>query len=131
MLFVVVFPSGETAMEAQIAAQPGISFALTDEQRMLQGLARAFARDEIAPVAEQYDRTAEFPMAVINKARQAGLVNVNIPMEYGGGGASLIEECLVDEELAWGCSGISTTMTINNLAAIPILVAGSDEQKRA
>ena len=117
-------------MDTQIAAQTGISFALTGEQRMLQDLARNFARAEIAPVAEHYDRSAEFPMPVINKARQAGLLNINIPMEYGGGGASLIEECLVDEELAWGCSGISTTMTINNLAAIPIMVGGSDEQKR-
>src|SRR5262245_32495794 len=117
-------------MDTQLAAQTGIGFALTDEQRMLQDLARSFARGEIAPVAEHYDRTAEFPTPVLNKARQAGLLNINIPMEYGGGGASLVEECLVDEELAWGCSGISTTMTINNLAAIPIIVAGSEEQKR-
>ena len=117
-------------MDTQIAAQSGIGFGLTDEQRMLQGLARNFARSEIAPVAEHYDRSAEFPIPVINKARQAGLLNINIPMEYGGGGASLIEECLVDEELAWGCSGISTTLNINNLAAIPIMVGGSDEQKR-
>ena len=108
----------------------GIDFALTDEQKMLQQLARDFARNEIAPVAEHYDRTAEFPLPVIEKARQAGLINTNIPMEYGGGGASLVEEALVCEELAWGCTGISTSIMINNLAAIPIIVAGSDEQKK-
>ncbi len=108
----------------------GISFGLTDEQRMLQTLARDFSRAEVAPVAEHYDRTAEFPLPVIQKARQAGLINVNIPMEYGGGGASLVEECLVAEEIAWGCSGISTTLKINNLAATPIIVAGSEEQKK-
>ena len=108
----------------------GISFGLTDEQRMLQTLARDFSRAEVAPVAEHYDRTAEFPLPVIQKARQAGLINVNIPMEYGGGGASLVEECLVAEEIAWGCSGISTTLMINNLAATPIIVAGSEEQKK-
>ncbi len=107
----------------------GIGFALTDEQRMLQGLARDFARAEVAPVAEHYDRTAEFPLPVIQKARQAGLININLPLEYGGGGASLIEECLVAEEIAWGCSGISTSLMINNLAAIPILVAGAEAQK--
>lgn len=107
-----------------------IQFALTDEQKMLQNLARDFAQSEVAPVAEHYDRTAEFPLAVIAKARQAGLINVNIPLEYGGGGASLIEECLVGEEIAWGCSGISTTLMINNLAAIPIIVAGTEEQKK-
>jgi len=108
----------------------GISFALTDEQKMLQQLAWDFARTEIAPVAEHYDRTAEFPSPVIQKARAAGLINMNVPAEYGGGGASLIEECLVGEALAWGCSGISTSMMINNLAAIPIIVAGSEAQKK-
>ena len=108
----------------------GISFALTEEQRMLQQLAWDFARTEIAPVAEHYDRTAEFPSPVIQKARAAGLINMNIPAEYGGGGASLIEECLVGEALAWGCSGISTSMMINNLAAIPVIVAGSAAQKK-
>jgi acyl-CoA dehydrogenase len=108
----------------------GLSFALTDEQRMLQGLARDFARAEVAPAAEHYDRTGDFPLPVIQKARQAGLININIPLDYGGGGASLVEECLVAEEIAWGCSGISTTMMINNLAAIPIIVAGSEEQKQ-
>ncbi len=108
----------------------GINFALTEEQKMLQALARDFARNEIAPVAEHYDRTAEFPLPVIEKARQAGLINTNIPMEYGGVGASLVEEAVVCEELAWGCTGISTSILINNLAAIPIIVAGSEEQKK-
>src|SRR5512135_1262517 len=108
----------------------GFNFALTEEQKMLRALARDFARNEIAPVAEHYDRTAEFPLPVIEKARQAGLINTNIPMEYGGAGASLVEEALVCEELAWGCTGISTSIMINNLAAIPIIVAGSEEQKK-
>ncbi len=107
-----------------------IDFSLTEEQRMLQNLARDFARAEVAPVAEHYDRTAEFPWPVFEKARQAGLMNANIPLEYGGGGASLIEECLLAEELAWGCSGISTSLTINNLAALPIILAGSEAQKQ-
>jgi acyl-CoA dehydrogenase len=108
----------------------GLSFGLTDEQRMLQQLAWDFARTEVAPVAEHYDRAAEFPLPVIQKARAAGLVGINIPVEYGGAGASLVEECLVAEALAWGCSGISTTMMINNLAAIPIILAGTDAQKK-
>ena len=107
----------------------GINFALSEEQKMLQALARDFARKEIAPVAEHYDRTAEFPLPVIEKARQAGLINTNIPLEYGGAGASLIEEAVVCEELAWGCTGISTSILINNLAAIPIIVAGAEAQK--
>ncbi len=116
-------------MDTTLTTQTSLSFGLSDEQRMLQGLARDFARTAMAPVAEHYDRTAEFPMPVIQKARQAGLLNINIPIEYGGGGASLVEECLVGEELAWGCSGIGTAMMINNLAAIPIIVGGSQDQK--
>ncbi len=108
----------------------GINFALTEEQKMLQGLARDFARHEVAPVAEHYDRTGEFPLPVIAKAREAGLINTNIPLEYGGVGASLVEEAVICEELAWGCTGISTAILINNLAAIPIVLAGSEEQKK-
>ncbi len=113
-----------------MSASDGINFALTGEQKMLQQLARDFSRGEIAPVAEHYDRTGEFPLAVIEKARQAGLINTNVPIEYGGGGASLIEECLIAEEIGWGCTGIGTSIMINNLAAIPIIVAGNDEQKQ-
>jgi acyl-CoA dehydrogenase len=108
----------------------GIGFALTAEQKMLQALARDFARNEIAPQAEHYDRTAEFPWPIIEKARQAGLMNLNIPVELGGAGASVLEECIVAEELAWGCSGISTSLNINGLASTPILIAGSDAQKK-
>ncbi len=107
-----------------------IGFALTDEQRMLQKMARDFAREQVAPVAEHYDQTGEFPTAVIQKARAAGLLNPNIPLDYGGGGASLIEECLIAEELAWGCTGISIAILINNLAGIPLILAGSEEQKK-
>ncbi|MCZ7575210.1 MAG: acyl-CoA dehydrogenase family protein [Ardenticatenaceae bacterium] len=109
----------------------GIGFAMTDEQRMLQEMAHDFALNEIVPVADHYDRTAEFPWPVLNKAREVGLINTNIPVQYGGGGLSALDEAIVGEELAWGCSGISTSILINNLSAIPIIVAGSQEQKRA
>ncbi len=108
----------------------GINFTLTDDQRMLQDLARDFARNEIAPAAEHYDQTSEFPWPILKKAQAAGLVGVNIPAEYGGAGASLLEECLVGEALSWGCTGISTALLINNLACLPVVIAGSDEQKK-
>lgn len=104
--------------------------SITDEQQMLRDMARDFARKEIAPHAEHYDRANEFPWDVIKKAQGMGLMTINIPEAYGGGGASVFEECILGEELAWGCSGISTAMTINNLASLPITIAGSDEQKR-
>lgn len=107
----------------------GIQFELSEEQKQLQKLARDFAIREIIPVAEHYDRTGEFPIEIINKGREVGLVNLNIPLEYGGPGASVLEECIVSEELAYGCSGISTAMSVNNLSSLPILIGGTEAQK--
>ena len=108
----------------------GTGFGLTEEQKMIQQLARDFARNEIAPVAEHYDQSHEYPWPVIKKAQELGLTVMSIPEEYGGMGLSLFEECLVSEELAWGCSGISTAIGVVGLGIAPILVAGTDEQKR-
>jgi len=108
----------------------GLHFELSEEQKQLQKLARDFAAKEIIPVAEHYDRTGDFPIDVIAKGRAVGLVNLNIPLDYGGPGASVLEECFVGEELAYGCSGISTAMSVNNLSSLPILIGGTDAQKR-
>lgn len=107
----------------------GLQFELTGDQKMLQELARDFARNEITPKAEHYDRSGEWPWEVFNKARKAGLVNLNLPEEYDGPGASVLEECIVGEELAYGCSGIETALMLNQLASLPILIAGNHEQK--
>jgi acyl-CoA dehydrogenase len=106
-----------------------IGFALTPEQQMIQDLARDFARNEIAPQAEHYDKTHEYPWPIIKKAQELGLTTMNTPEKYGGLGLSMLEECLVTEELAWGCSGISTAIGVNSLGILPILIAGSEEQK--
>ncbi|MFO7680901.1 MAG: acyl-CoA dehydrogenase family protein [Chloroflexota bacterium] len=107
----------------------GINFSLTEEQREIQRLARDFAKNEIIPKAEHYDKTHEYPWPVIKKAQELGLTTMSIPEEYGGLGLSLLEECIVTEELAYGCSGISTAMGVNGLAILPILIAGSEAQK--
>ena len=106
-----------------------VNFSLTDEQRDIQLLARDFAQNEIAPVAEHYDKTHNYPWPVIKKAQQMGMTAMNVPEKYGGLGLSLFEEILVGEELAWGCSGISTAIAVNGLALLPILIAGTEEQK--
>lgn len=108
----------------------GISFGLTEEQREIQLLAREFAKNEMAPVAEHYDKTHDYPWPVVKKAQEMGLTTMSIPEEYGGLGLSLLEECIVTEELAWGCSGMSTAMGVNGLAILPILIAGTEEQKQ-
>jgi len=105
-------------------------FNLTEEQKGFQQLAREFAQKEIIPVAQDYDRTADFPWPIVKKAYDAGLMNPRIPAEYGGAGLSLFEEIVINEELAWGCAGISASLTLNNVAASAVLVAGAEEQKR-
>jgi acyl-CoA dehydrogenase len=108
----------------------GISFALSDEQRALRGLARDFAAKEIRPVAADYDERSHHPADVISKAHEVGLMNPHIPQEYGGPGLSAFEQILIGEELAWGCSGIATSIVANILGSLPVLLAGSEEQKR-
>ena len=111
-------------------ASAGITFQLTEEQKMIKKLARDFSENEIAPHAEHFDKTHDYPTDIVKKAQELGLTTINVPEEYGGLGLSLFEEMLVAEELAWGCSGISLCITINNLAALPVLIAGNDEQKK-
>lgn len=108
----------------------GLQLELSDDLRMLQDLARDFTRKEITPRAEHYDRSGEWPWAIFQKARAAGLVNLNIPEAYGGVGASVLEECIVSEEMGYGCTGIETALMLNQLAALPILLAGNDAQKQ-
>lgn len=107
----------------------GVNFELTEEQKMLQKMAREFTANEITPVAEEYDREAKFPEEIFHKARELGLVNMNIPAEYGGVGATAFEEVLVAEELGYGCTGISTSISTNGLGSLPILLAGNEGQK--
>jgi acyl-CoA dehydrogenase len=107
----------------------GLQFELSEDHQMLQSLAREFARKEVIPQAEHYDRSGEWPWDIFNKARKIGLVNLNIPEEYGGVGASVLEECIVGEELAYGCSGIQTALMLNQLAALPMLIAANEKQK--
>ena len=113
-----------------IEVSAGISFALSDEQRALRDLARDFAEREIRPVAADYDERSQHPADVISKAHEVGLMNPHIPDEYGGPGLSAFEQILIGEELAWGCSGIATSIVANILGSLPVVIAGSDEQKR-
>jgi acyl-CoA dehydrogenase len=81
-------------------------------------------------VAAEYDREHRFPMDIIRKAYQAGLMNLTVPEEYGGVGMGLLTLAIVTEQFAWACAGIATSLGINTLTGDPIIVAGSDEQKR-
>lgn len=107
-----------------------MNFELTDEQIEIRKLARDFAKKEIIPVAAEYDRTAEMPWPIINKAFDIGMWNLTIPEQYGGQGFDHFTEVLVFEELAYGCLGVFGAFGGTALAITPILIAGSVEQKK-
>jgi len=107
-----------------------MDFQLSDEQLALQATARRFAQQEIAPVAARYDESEEFPRAIIEKAWELSLSTTCIPEEYGGVGLSILDSCLVTEELAWGCAGMATSIMCNDLGLMPIVIAGNEEQKK-
>src|SRR5687767_12874390 len=117
-----------TAIETRVAG--GVSFELTPEQRELRALAREFAEKEIRPKAAEYDDHQTHPAEIVAKAHELGLMNLHIPESLGGPELSAFDGMLVGEELNWGCSGIGTSILANGLAAGPILIAGTDEQKR-
>ncbi len=107
-----------------------IDFTLSSEQKALQELARDFTRKEIVPIALQYDKDPFNPETILKKAHAAGVMNMIIPKAYGGHGLHLLDASLMTEELNAGCSGIAGMISINSLACGPILVGGSDEQKK-
>lgn len=107
-----------------------IDFSLTEEQKALQEMAREFALKEMRPNAAKYDKGDEFSEDVMQKAFEVGFLTCTIPTEYGGGGLSDIETVIISEELAAGCAGMYTTMMVNALAYTPIILFGTDEQKK-
>jgi len=104
---------------------------LSDEQEQLSKLAREFALNEMRPRAPHHDETGEYPMEVIRKAWEIGLMNTHLPEKVGGPGLGTFEGCLMVEQLGYGCCGMATAMEANTLASAPVIVGGSDElQKR-
>jgi alkylation response protein AidB-like acyl-CoA dehydrogenase len=107
-----------------------ISFQLTEEQEQLRERAYQFAHQDIRPVAADYDASAELPWPIIERAMTQRLVTYKYPEAYGGDGIdSLLTACLVTEELAWGCAGITNSLMGCDAAALPILLGGTDAQK--
>jgi acyl-CoA dehydrogenase len=107
-----------------------LDFKLSEEQEQLIASSRRFAKERIIPVAAEADRKSEFPAGVFEAAWENGLVNPTVPAEYGGLGVGELENTMITEELAYGCSGIQTSITANTLAATPIMLGGTDEQKQ-
>jgi acyl-CoA dehydrogenase len=107
-----------------------MDFKLTADQLAIQKKAREFAINEVLPFAQKYDESEEFPLPVIKKAWNRGLLNLSIPKQYGGLGYGLLESCIVVEEMSSACPGIATSLFDNNLGAEPIIIGGNEEQKQ-
>jgi short/branched chain acyl-CoA dehydrogenase len=107
-----------------------VDFGLTDEQRLLRDTVRDFARQEVAPVAEELDRTKAFPYDLVRHMGELGLMGIPFPEEYGGGGADTLAYAIAVEELARVDSSVCITMAAHtSLGTMPIHLWGTDEQK--
>jgi acyl-CoA dehydrogenase len=105
-------------------------FDPSEEQKALIDVTRRFARERIIPIAAVCDRESRFPRDVFEEGHKIGLANPTIPAEYGGSGLSDLESTLINEELAYGCTGVQTSFMANTLALTPIKLAGNQEQKK-
>ncbi|MEO7330232.1 MAG: acyl-CoA dehydrogenase family protein, partial [Minicystis sp.] len=107
-----------------------VDFSLSDEHKALIETARRFTKERIIPVAAECDEKSIFPMEVFKEAWSLGLVNPTCPAEYGGAGFGELENAMIAEELAYGCTGIETSFMGNGLALTPIKLGGTEEQKK-
>lgn len=106
-----------------------LCFDLTEQQKDIQDATRKFVKEEIIPKAAHHDKTMEYPWEILKKAREVGILNTSIPAKYGGPGLSLVESCIIAEELGYGCAGIGTAMETNGLAQAPVILFANEEQK--
>src|SRR5690606_9917445 len=108
-----------------------MNFNLSDEQQMMQSVAREFAQGEVAPIAAKFDASGEFPFETIRKAGELGFMGVEVPADYGGAGLDTISYVLLMEEIAAADAAHSTIVSVNNsLYCGGILKFGSEEQKQ-
>lgn len=107
-----------------------MDYFLTEEQQMIRDLARQIADEKIIPVRAELDEKEEFPRDIIKVLGQSDLLGIYIPEEYGGLGKGCFELCIAVEEISRACLGVSTSYAANALGTYPILLFGSEEQKK-
>jgi butyryl-CoA dehydrogenase len=104
---------------------------LTDEQRMIQQVARDFAEKEVRPIAEAIDREARFPLATVRRMGELGLMGIAVPEAWEGSGGDTVAYAVALEEVSRGCASHGAIMSVNNsLYGEPVARFGTDEQKR-
>ncbi|MCB1307544.1 MAG: acyl-CoA dehydrogenase family protein [Leptospiraceae bacterium] len=107
-----------------------MEFSLTEEDKSLIEHAREFTREFISPRAVEYDRSGEFPMDICKEAFRQGLMNFHVPEKYGGKGYGILKGVLSMEEIFAGCTGIGTALFANGLSQFPLILHGTEEQKK-
>ena len=105
-----------------------MDFSLSEKEQKLWERAKEFTYEYVTPRAQELEKKNEFPKEVIQKAYEAGLMNLHIPTEAGGPGLSLLAETLVSEATGYGCAGIATSVMCNNLAFAPLVIGATIEQ---
>ncbi len=108
----------------------GLNFHLTEEQEAFRASVRQLTEDKIAPRAAEIDEADEYPWDIDELLVRSGFAGVSYPEEHGGAGGGAVELCLLVEEISRWSAGTSLIPAVNKLGAIPVLLAGSDEQKR-
>ncbi len=107
-----------------------LDFSLSPEQLDLQKRARTFSKEVVLPAAWHYDEKDELPLWVLKKANEAGIMNSDIPKEYGGAGYGLVEGAIVTEEIAAACPGLATSIFDNSLGFEPIVISDNEHLKK-
>ncbi len=103
---------------------------LTEENLYWKQKAHEVAEKVVRPIAKKYDELQEYPWEIKDAMAEAGLLGVWIPKEYGGAGAGVLNLCLCVEELSRACGGIGVAYAVNALGSFPILLSGTEEQKK-
>ena len=103
---------------------------LTKDNIHYRDMAREIANKYVKPVAAELDRTGEYPWSVINALKEAGLMGLWIPKDFGGAGAGLLNLCIVVEEISRACGGIGCAYVVNALGSLPMVLGGTEEQKK-
>ena len=107
-----------------------MDYLLSDEQKMVQELARKIAQEKIMPVAAKYDQSEEFPWEIIKILAQSDLFAIFVPVEYGGTGGGVLALCIAIEELSRACGGIAVCYAASALGTFPIILFGNEAQKK-
>ncbi|MDH4027757.1 MAG: acyl-CoA dehydrogenase family protein, partial [Nitrospirota bacterium] len=107
-----------------------MDYFLNEDQIMIRDLARQIAEEKVVPIRTELDEKEEFPWEIMKVLAQSDFFGTNIPVEYGGLGMGGFEFVLIVEELSKACLGVSTTFAANALGTYPILLYGTDEQKK-